>query len=188
TNWRMVLKSFIKSTSGSHYDWGKPSKRGLGGGYYTPKVTKPISTMEPVVVAIDTSGSMSDKQVNAIMAELISILSTFKTKMRVLLWTDEVYEEKQVDSNTMRIDQIKKILSTFNMQGGGTELSCIKQYLDKQNVKQVNGLIVFTDGWVENNPAIPNAKKKMFLLVEGSAGTSDEVVKKFGPVHQIEIE
>ena len=86
----------------------------------------------------------------------------------------------------MNEEDIKKELLSMPWQGGGTEISSIKKYLDKKKTKtkKINGLLVFTDGEVENNPQLPDAKKKLFMLTENG---NDEILKKYGPTFFVDI-
>jgi len=90
-----------------------------------------------------------------------------------------------IDAAKSSSQQILQALHSLPYEGGGTTLSCVKQYLDKKYpIKKFNGFIVFTDGYIESQPEIPNIKNKLFFIVEkGSKSPLD----KYGPVHEIDV-
>jgi len=186
TDWKRLLKHFISITTQSQYDWGRPQKRALAAGYYAPKVTQEKQDLD-IVIAIDTSGSISGPIMNVFVNELLNILKSFKhVKMSLLLWHTSVYKEVDLDTKRKSFDQIKQELMNLPYKQGGTTISCIKQYLDKKKdeFEKINGLLVFTDGEVEDNPQFPNVKKKIFMITDGG---TDEILKKYGPTFFVDV-
>jgi len=186
TNWKMLLRNFIKAASTPYYDWGRPAKRAMASGYYAPKMRMEQEDID-LVIAIDTSGSISEDIIKVFVSELLSIIRTFKkVKINLLLWHTNVYHETDIDTRKKGFEDIKKELLSMPWQGGGTEISSIKKYLDKKKAKtkKINGLLVFTDGEVEQNPQLPDAKKKLFMLTENG---NDEILKKYGPTFFVDI-
>lgn len=186
TDWKRLLRNFITTTSQSKYDWGRPQKRALATGYYAPKVTQEKQDLD-IVIAIDTSGSISPNIMNVFVNELLNILKSFKyVKMSLLLWHTAVYKEVELDSKRKSFEQIKQELLNLPYKEGGTKISCIKNYLDKKKdqFKKINGLLVFTDGEVEDNPQFPDVKKKLFMITDGG---TDEILKKYGPTFFVDV-
>ena len=181
------MKDFIRGASKRFYDWSKPQKKGLAAGYYAPRVRKEISDLD-IVVAVDTSGSIGPDILGAFVNEIVKIVATFtNVKLTLLLWTSEVYHEASVDTKVDKLDQIRQKLEKLPFQSGGTEFSSIKKYLDKTYPGQkFNGLVVFTDGEIEDSPQMPNVQKKLFLINE--PGGNEEILKRFGPTHSVEVD
>lgn len=185
-NWKNLLRNFVKSASTPSYDWGRPQKRALASGYYAPKVRAEEQDID-LVIAIDTSGSISEDIMKVFITELMSIIKSFKkVRINLLLWHTVVYKEVDIDTRKKKIDDIQKELLNLPYQGGGTEISSIKKYLDKKPTKskKISGLLVFTDGEVENNPQLPDAKRKLFMITEGG---TDEILKKYGPTFFVDV-
>ena len=185
-NWKNLLRNFVKSASTQYHDWARPQKRALASGYYAPKIRLEQEDID-LVIAIDTSGSISEDIMKVFLTELMGIIRTFKNvKINLLLWHTSVYKEVDIDTRKKKIDDIQKDLLNLPYQGGGTEISSIKKYLDKKPTKskKITGLLVFTDGEVEDNPQFPDAKRKLFMITEGG---TDEILKKYGPTFFVDV-
>jgi predicted metal-dependent peptidase len=187
-NWKQLLRNFIIGATTIKTDWARPSRRYAGGDFFIPKKTYVKNELN-AVIAIDTSGSISDQVMGTFLGEILSIIKTYRTqkvKFSILLWHTEVYQEVDIDSSRMSIADITNKLKNVKAEGGGTTISCIKSYLDKTkpNQKIKGGLLVFTDGEVERNPILPNAPRKLFLITED--GTT-EILKKFGPTYVVNV-
>ena len=185
TNWRQLLRNFVVGMEKTRPTWMKPRKRAFAAGYYAPGVRNESTKIE-TVVALDTSGSISENVIALFVSELLNVIKAYpKVKMKVILWHSEVYGDIDIDSTKASSQQILQALQSLPYEGGGTTLSSVKYYLDKKYpIKKFNGFIVFTDGYIEGNPDLPNIKNKLFLIVEkGSKSPLD----KFGPVHEIDV-
>jgi predicted metal-dependent peptidase len=142
------------------------------------------------VVAIDTSGSISDAVLKTFLSEIVNIIRTYrgnKIKMTVLLWDTRVADAFDLDTSKMNLTTIQAGLMNMKATGGGTEISCIKKYLEKKNPGESikGGLLVFTDGFVEESPILPKAPKNLFLITKDG---TDEILKKYGPTYFIDVE
>jgi len=95
-----------------------------------------------VVVFIDMSGSISDKQAQAFLGEIGGMMNSFDGyKVHVCSFDTEVYNPQDFNSDNM--DSIEN----YEPQGGGgTDFNCIFNYL-KENAIEPKRLIVFTDGY-----------------------------------------
>lgn len=184
TNWRALLKDFITKSSSSEYTWLKPAKRALAAGYYAPKMKNLMDTLD-IVIAVDTSGSIPAKVVYTFISEVIKIHKMYpKSSIKVLFYNDIVYATLDIKSNKSE-QQIKSELGQIKFTVGGNNEPCIKSYLNEQNIKNINGFILFTDGYIHDQPDFPKAKKSLFLIVPGG---NDAIVKKYGPVYTIDVE
>jgi len=75
-NWRKALTKYIRGWMKDNYTWNKPSRAGIAN-----KIILPSAGQTPklhLAVAVDTSGSISDKELNAMMQHLFTILQQFK--------------------------------------------------------------------------------------------------------------
>ena len=76
-NWRKALTKYIRSYIKANYTWNKPSRAGIANNIILPSAgTTPCLN---IGVAIDTSGSISDKEINAMMDHIFTILQQFKS-------------------------------------------------------------------------------------------------------------
>jgi len=117
-NWRKALTKYIRSYIKSNYTWNKPSRAGIANNLILPSAGTTPSLH--VGVAIDTSGSISDKEINAMMDHVFTILQQFKS-FEVDLWAcgSKVYEESLIKIT----NQNKKDLEKFNpISDGGNDM------------------------------------------------------------------
>ena len=143
-DWREVLREFIQTTcTGSDYStWKRPNRRYIGAGVYMPSgITERI---DELVIAIDTSGSISDTAVALFLSEVQSICTTVKPeKVRVLYWGHEVVGDEVYELN--ELDTLVK--STKVRGGGGTDVECVTAYMDEHKISP-QAAIILTDGYL----------------------------------------
>ena len=143
-DWREVLREFVSNTCvGNDYaTYARPNRRLLSQGVYMPSGIS--ETIEELVLALDTSGSIGQREITVMLTEAASILETVKpNKVRVLYWgsdvvRDEVYEMHELD---------QMIASTKPRDGGGTDVRCVTEYM-RENQISPSAVIVLTDGYL----------------------------------------
>ena len=185
TNWKNLLRNFLSGMEKSRPTWMKPKKRAFAAGYYAPGLRKEYTQLD-IIVALDTSGSISENTMALFASEIINIVKAYpKVKIKIILWHSHVYGDIDLDAAKSSPKQITDALHNLPYQAGGTELSSVKDYLDqKYPNKKFNGLVVFTDGHIEESPRLIDTKNKLFLIIEGG---SKKVLEKYGPVHEIDV-
>lgn len=191
TNWKVILKQFIKGSSSSYSDWARPHKTLYANGMYAPSTRHEISDID-AIIAIDTSGSISPNILNTFIQELIAILKNYKnTRIDLLLWTDTVYHEVEINSRKKSLAEIEKDLKALPYQSGGTNLTSVTKYIENKfknnskGISKISGILYFTDGEVEDNPTLPPIKNKIFMLNEDG---NDKIVKKYGKAFFVDVE
>lgn len=70
-DWQDILREYMRAVAPTDYTWSKPNRRHIDTGLYLPSLSG--EGMGPVVVAIDTSGSVDDDHVNRACAEIFEI-------------------------------------------------------------------------------------------------------------------
>jgi len=143
-DWREVLREFVSNTCvGNDYaTYARPNRRLLSQGVYMPSGIS--ETIEELVLALDTSGSIGQREITVMLTEAASILETVKpNKVRVLYWgsdvvRDEVYEMHELD---------QMIASTKPRDGGGTDVRCVTEYM-RENQISPSAVVVLTDGYL----------------------------------------
>jgi predicted metal-dependent peptidase len=138
-NWKEILQTQIQSTVKSDYSFMRPSRKGWHSG-----VVLPGSQFEQtidVAVAIDTSGSISEKQLSIFLGEIKNIMDQYKDyRIKVWCFDTEVYNEQTFTPYEGDISQYKI------EGGGGTDFMCNWEYM-KANDIVPHKLIMFTDGY-----------------------------------------
>ena len=143
-DWREVLREFIASTcAGNDYStWRKPKRRLVGQGIYMPSTYS--EQVEELVLAIDTSGSIGDRELSVFLSEIKSICDTVKPScVRVLYWDTEICRDEKYE--THELDTLVK--STKPRGGGGTNVECVPEYMAEHGIKP-QAVIVLTDGYL----------------------------------------
>jgi predicted metal-dependent peptidase len=180
SDWRVLLRDFMAKSERTYYDLARPRKRALASGYYAPKKVNRREVR--VIIGLDTSGSITDKEINTFVSEIVKLAEQFDdVKAVILLWNTTVYYNYLLDTTTKSVQVIRNELMKLPYESGGTYLSSIKTWFDqnkdKLDLNEYNGLLVFTDGYVEDNPQIPNIQNKLFMIITGG---SDQILKSKG--------
>lgn len=133
--WHVLLREFLEQTARNDFNWSRPSRRWLPLDIIMPSLVS--DELSGIVVFDDTSGSITQEQINAHGAELSHILDSFDTEVRVV-WIDSKVQGEQVFT---RHDM------PLNLQpkgGGGTDFRPGFKYVEE---KQYNPrvCIFFTD-------------------------------------------
>ena len=138
--WRELIQTNLTSAIRTDYSWMRPSRRGWHMDAIMPGMT-PGEEID-VVVAIDMSGSISNKQAQAFLGEIGGMMDSFDGyKVHVFCFDTDTYNPQ--DFTSENLDSI----DNYEPQGGGgTDFDCIFDYLKKVgNVPK--RLICFTDGY-----------------------------------------
>jgi len=138
--WRELIQTNLTSAIRTDYSWMRPSRRGWHMDAVMPGMT-PGEEID-VVVSIDMSGSISDKQAQAFLGEIAGMMSSFDGyKVHVFCFDTKWYNPQDFTSENM--DSIEE----YKPQGGGgTDFDVIFDYL-KEIGNVPKRLIVFTDGY-----------------------------------------
>lgn len=143
-DWREALREFVTSTcAGKDYStWMRPSRRYIGAGYYMPSGIS--EQVDELLVAIDTSGSIGQRELTVMLSELASIANTVKPKaVRLLYWDTTVCrDEKYLEHEVADIAK-----STKPAGGGGTMVECVPEHMTAEGIAP-QAAIILTDGYL----------------------------------------
>ena len=138
--WRELIQTNLTSAIRTDYSWMRPSRRGWHMDAIMPGMT-PGEEID-VVVSIDMSGSISNKQAQQFLGEIGGMMDSFDGyKVHVFCFDTDTYNPQDFSSENM-----ESIEEYTPMGGGGTDFDCIFSYL-KENAIDPKRLIVFTDGY-----------------------------------------
>ena len=138
--WRELIQTNLTSAIRTDYSWMRASRRGWHMEAIMPGMT-PGEEID-VVVAIDMSGSISNKQAQQFLGEIGGMMDSFDGyKVHVFCFDTDTYNPQDFTSENLdSIDEYQP------MGGGGTDFDAIFDYLKKVgNVPK--RLICFTDGY-----------------------------------------
>jgi predicted metal-dependent peptidase len=143
-DWREQMREFVKSVCAGKdtSSWRRPNRRFIGSDIYLPTLVS--ERVNRLVVATDTSGSISNHELNAAMAEFVGICDQVKPEhIDLLYWGSHVAGHETYDG----ADASNIVSSTRPVGGGGTSPSCITAYLNEKRL-DADCVVVFTDGEV----------------------------------------
>jgi predicted metal-dependent peptidase len=180
-NWKTMLRRAIRKLEVFDFTYNKLNKRSYSYGYAMPTLLK---DSVQCTLAIDVSGSISEKELSKFFAEFKGIINAKRNvKVRMLYWSTKVDKKNDI-TYTRRdfpkaIQMSKAINSTY-----GTEISCVAKYLAKNPGEKdsFKTIIYLTDGYIEEHPSFPPNSEIIFVIP--SDGT-DAIVKNFGKVIRI---
>jgi predicted metal-dependent peptidase len=143
-DWRELLQQQIESTVKSDFTWARPSRRSWHMDAVMPGM-KPGEQID-VVIGIDTSGSITDKDLKIFLSEIQGIMEAYdEYRITVMGWDTEVH-----NIATFTSDNLEDIASFEPGGGGGTDPHCVWEYLQANDIEPKK-LIMFTDfcffGW-----------------------------------------
>lgn len=145
-DWRHELREFVSSSTrgNDEFTWRRMNKRQMVNDIYLPSVEN--ESIGEVVVAIDTSGSIGEKELNEFASELASICELVEPELvRVIWWDAEVHGEQIFTDNYANIGAMLKPLG-----GGGTRVTSVNDYINKKKIT-ADCVMIFTDGYVEDD-------------------------------------
>lgn len=153
-SWSEVLRRTLgtipvgKKKTSTRRDRRQPERLDLRG-----SLTEHIAEL---IVAIDISGSVSDKEIEKIMSEVFSIVRNYPHKITIVECDNDIRRTYEVKS----MKDVKQKLNTR----GGTKYSPVFRYI-RENAKRNSTLIYFTDGLGEAElECIPVNFKTIWVL------------------------
>ena len=173
-DWKKELADFVTSSckGKDEYTWRKFNRRLISNDIYLPTVEN--ETIGEVVVAIDTSGSIGQEQLNAFASELVSICEAVSPDaVRVLWWDTKVHGEQLFTDN---YDQIGSMLKPLG--GGGTRVSSVAEYINKKKIN-AECVLVFTDGFLESDVKWDISSPTLWMVTENRNWTPPSGKKVF---------
>lgn len=156
-DWRELLRMQLESTIKSDYTWLRSSRKG----WHVDAVMPGMKTTDAIdiAVAIDTSGSISEKQARDFLSEIRGIMESFDSyRIHVFTFDTDVYNPQQYDSENL--DDIED----YDVQGGGgTSFEVIFQYMKDADIEPKK-LVVFTDGYPFGTWGDPNYCDTVWII------------------------
>jgi predicted metal-dependent peptidase len=139
-NWRELLRQQLESTIKSDFTWMRASRRGWHMDAVMPGMKN--DEMIDIAIALDASGSISERMLKDFLAETQGIMDQFQSyRIHIFTFDTRVYNPAQYNS-----DNLDSICDYEVSGGGGTDFTCIFNYL-KENEIEPKRLVVFTDGY-----------------------------------------
>jgi predicted metal-dependent peptidase len=163
--WQNVLREFITTNSKNRYTYDRVSRKSYHGGIVFPTLTGDDVSL---VFGVDTSGSMSEKDLTEAMSELYAICEEFDNWNVDLVSCDTVahsigeYSSEEGDDFTT----IDKGL----IGGGGTDMTPIVEYCNEKDENIPSVCVIITDGYI---PEIEEIDEIPVICVVTTEGNQD---------------
>lgn len=153
--WQAILKKYVgtiatgKRKTRTRLNRRQPERFDLSG-QQDEKVLK-------IVVAIDTSGSVSDRDVTFILNEIVAIIAERKHSLTVIECDSEVQRVYSVKTQA----DIKKNV----VRRGGTAFTPVIEYINNDRYFRDALLIYFTDGYGEREIPRPKTYRNLWVIL-----------------------
>lgn len=141
-NWRRALAKYIRGWMKENYTWNKPSRAGIANNIILPSQGR--TPKMHVAVAIDTSGSVTDNELQQLLNHLFTILQMYKD-FQVDVWcvSTRVHEDT---FGTFTAKNKSKLSEYMTQSDGGTNLRTCFEFIDeKYKIKKPDVFILMSD-------------------------------------------
>jgi len=138
--WRVVLERVIQKSIPRDITWSRRSKKSVACNTYLPSV---IKERVDVVISIDTSGSIGQKELTDFVSEIVGMARVFQGSINMRLLTHDTGVQ---DDYIIQNGNIAKIQQIKIKGGGGTSHEPVFDYV-KEKIKGCKTIIAFTDGF-----------------------------------------
>lgn len=132
--WREILRRFLTDCLKTDYTWLRPSRRHLWAGLYLPSMGEP--GIDEIVVAVDTSGSISQQELDQFAAEITAIAQENVKRVTVIYCDCEVQGVQTFEPH--------EPVRLTPKGGGGTSFRPVFEYVEKHGLRPAV-LVYLTD-------------------------------------------
>ena len=134
-DWRYIIYRYLQSVNPVDFTYTKPNKRSVAMGFFIPDIKKESIN---VVIGIDTSGSISDKEYAEFLGEIVGMFQEFENLKAHILTSDAAVHTAEVFDGNFDVHD-------FAGRGyGGTDFRPVFEWVKKEEI-DVPLLIYFTD-------------------------------------------
>lgn len=136
--WYQRLEQFMYAKAGIHHSWNRPNKR-FAGRFYLPR-REPLPSMGEVVLAIDSSGSISDQELAEFKGHVLRIFSECRPRnVHLLFICDEVVFSQTFEQN-------EPIVFPQQNWCGSTDMRCAQEWA-LTHAPDADVVLILTDGY-----------------------------------------
>ncbi len=136
-DWRTILWPFMTDLNEAEYSWHRPNRAYISEDEYFPSMHS--EGMGVVIVAVDTSGSMSDLELRHAWSEIVDVCESVNPRQLILI---------QADSRVRSVEEIEvdnARNTEFVARGrGGTSVKPTFDYIN-ENFHEVDAMIYISD-------------------------------------------
>lgn len=137
-NWRTYLKRFLTSLIGEDSSYLTPERKYLPYDLIIPGAGEE-EKLDDLWVFIDSSGSISDKEIANFLSQVAEICKQFDAVLNIAYWDTSVHDIY----NEVELNSVKECIPT---ESGGTDIACAFRYIEKNKLKAC-AFLFCTDGY-----------------------------------------
>lgn len=145
-DWRVALEDYLRAAFSKGYaktTFRRLNRRLQAAGVYMGSTRD--DSFRRIVVAVDTSGSISGTIISGFLGHIVKIVSDLNPQELILMyWDTEVCAVERYGAD---VPYEEMLTSTRPAGGGGTDPACIPQWLKDNDVGGVECVLVLTDGY-----------------------------------------
>lgn len=145
-SWSEVLRRFIQASAKNDYRMMPPNRRYIHRGLYLPSLRS--DELPEVVVAIDTSGSIGQREIDQFAAEVSAVLQDFDTTVSVLYCDTDIHSVEEFKREDLP-------LTLKPIGGGGTDFRPPFEWVEREG-RTPACLIYLTDLYCNSLPDEPS--------------------------------
>lgn len=140
-DWKTILNDFAQEEI-CDYSFSPPDKRMEDSPFFLPDFNEKDENVKDILFMIDTSGSMSDRQINECYSEIYGAIQQFGGKLQGKLG---FFDAVVVEPIPFEDEEEFKIIRPFG--GGGTSFDIIFDYVEeKMQDEPPVSIVILTDG------------------------------------------
>ena len=169
--WRDALRLHVQGQVPEDFSYRRPNRRRIGEGLYMPSVHK--VSAGPVIAGLDTSGSVSNDELQAFMSELGAILEECSPESLTICEID-------ADIQNIRTFYPGDSLENYEIQGrGGTDMKPFFDFVE--TVYDTDATVVLCSDMYCYWDHIPEPWYEPFMLTTGSRDVPFGRIVKLNP-------
>jgi predicted metal-dependent peptidase len=159
-DWRGILREFISKQAKDEHRWSRPNRRFLQQGVYLPSLRS--DELGDVIVTVDCSGSIGQRELDVFAGELRGILETFGCTLTVLHHDIPV-------THVQRWEPTDGPLRLKPHGGGGTSHVPVFEWIRENAAEGTPCVVAFTDLYTEFPAKTPHLPVLWAVCGGGSA-------------------
>jgi predicted metal-dependent peptidase len=164
-DWKSILRRFVQDSIKNDYSWFPPNRRFVYQNLYLPSLRS--DGLGEIVIAVDTSGSVSNDEIKQFAGEITAIMEEYNYKITVIYCDTEVNDVEEFDNEQVILHP---------KGGGGTDFIPPFEWLENNN-RVPTCFIYMTDLYCNSFPKEPE-----YPVLWVNTGSDDNHHVPFGEI------
>lgn len=158
-NWKELLAEFVQ-TEINDYGWTPPNSHHIWRDLYLPDFNEEVDVVNNIVFAIDTSGSIGQREMRTFISECVGCMNQYGGKVKGWL----IYCDAAIHPNG--VYELEDAEYSVPTGGGGTDFRPVFNWIEDNIIKEGKecaGLCYLTDGYGDY-PSKPPSYPVLWVL------------------------